>query len=80
MDVPARYRDESDEASGRRRSETGCTLSRFEGAIGKLRSGTMGGFVAIVLWSTTVAFARSLSEQLGALTAAAAVYCVRTED
>jgi drug/metabolite transporter (DMT)-like permease len=51
-------------------------LSRFEGAIGKLRSGTTGGFVAIVLWSTTVAFARSLSEQLGPLTAAAAVYCV----
>lgn len=44
--------------------------------IGKLHSGTMGGFIAILLWSTTVAFARSLSEQLGPLTAAAAVYCV----
>ena len=51
-------------------------MSRYESVIGKLRSGTMGGFVAIVLWSTTVAFARSLSEQLGPLTAAAAVYCV----
>ena len=37
---------------------------------------TAGGFVAILLWSTTVAFARSLSEQLGPLTAAAAVYGV----
>ena len=51
-------------------------MSRFEGAIGKQRSGTMGGFVAIVLWSTTVAFARSLSEQLGPVTASVAVYCV----
>ena len=39
-------------------------------------SGTIGGFIAIVLWSTTVAFARSLSEQVGPLTAAAAVYGV----
>ena len=37
---------------------------------------TAGGFAAIVLWSTTVAFARSLSEQLGPLTGAAAVYGV----
>ena len=37
---------------------------------------TSGGFVAILLWSTTVAFARSLSEQLGPMTAAAAVYGV----
>jgi len=51
-------------------------LSRFEEVIGKLPSATIGGFVAIVLWSTTVAFARSLSEQLGPLTAAAAVYGV----
>ncbi len=51
-------------------------MSESEGAIEKLRLGTMGGFVAIVLWSTTVAFARSLSEQLGPLTAAAAVYGV----
>jgi len=32
--------------------------------------------VAIILWSTTVALARSTSEQLGPLTAAAAVYSV----
>ena len=38
--------------------------------------GTISGFVAIILWSTTVALARSLSEQLGPLTAAAAVYSV----
>ena len=51
-------------------------MSGSKGLIEKLRSGTIGGFVAIVLWSTTVAFARSLSEQLGPLTAAAAVYCI----
>jgi len=51
-------------------------LSRSENLIAKLPSGTIGGFVAIVLWSTTVALARSLSEQLGPLTAAAAVYGV----
>ena len=56
--------------------KTECTLSQIEGVIGKIPSGTMGGFAAIVLWSTTVAFARSLSEQLGPLTAAAAVYSV----
>jgi len=37
---------------------------------------TAGGFAAIVLWSTTVAFARSISEQVGPVTAAAAVYSV----
>jgi drug/metabolite transporter (DMT)-like permease len=41
-----------------------------------LRSGTASGFAAIGLWSTTVALARSLSEQLGPLTAAATVYGV----
>ncbi len=35
---------------------------------------TLGGLLAIVLWSTTVAIARSLSEQLGPLTAGASVY------
>ena len=38
--------------------------------------GTISGFVAIALWSTTVALARSASEQLGPLSAAAAVYTV----
>ena len=38
--------------------------------------GTAGGFMSILLWSTTVAFARSLSEQVGPVTAAAAVYSV----
>ena len=37
---------------------------------------TAGGFMSILLWSTTVAFARSLSEQLGPVTAAASVYSV----
>ncbi|MBN2376290.1 MAG: aromatic amino acid DMT transporter YddG [Sedimentisphaerales bacterium] len=37
---------------------------------------TVGGLFAIILWSTTVAVARSLSEQLGPVTAAAAVYSV----
>jgi len=39
-------------------------------------SGTLAGFGAIVLWSTTVALARSLSERLGPITAACAVYSV----
>jgi drug/metabolite transporter (DMT)-like permease len=37
---------------------------------------TAGGFGAILLWSTTIALTRSLSEQLGPLTAAAAVFGV----
>jgi drug/metabolite transporter (DMT)-like permease len=37
---------------------------------------TAGGFAAILLWSATIALARSLSEQLGPVTAAAAVYGV----
>jgi drug/metabolite transporter (DMT)-like permease len=40
------------------------------------RAGTVCGFAAILLWSTTVALVRSLSERLGPLTAAAAVYGV----
>ncbi len=36
--------------------------------------GTLCGFAAIVLWSTSVAVVRSLAERLGPLTAAAAVY------
>ena len=45
---------------------------------GRSRSGaaTLGGLGAIVLWSTTVAVARSLSEELGSLGSAAAVYGV----
>lgn len=37
---------------------------------------TLGGFGAILLWSTTVAVARSLTESLGPLTAGAAVFSV----
>ena len=35
---------------------------------------TLLGFLAILFWSTTVALSRSLTEQLGAITAAAAIY------
>jgi drug/metabolite transporter (DMT)-like permease len=38
--------------------------------------GTLVGLAAIGLWSTTVAFARSLSEQVGPVTGAAAVYLI----
>lgn len=40
------------------------------------RTATAGGFAAILLWSATVALARSLSERVGPLPAAAAVYTV----
>lgn len=35
---------------------------------------TIQGFAAVILWSVTVAFVRSISEQLGPLTGAAATY------
>ena len=76
MRVSTRYTNGPDEASAIEETRQECTLSGRKGAIGKYRAATVGGFVAIILWSTTVAFARSLSEQLGPLTAAAAVYCV----
>ncbi len=47
-----------------------------ESPTGKRGWATLAGLAAIVLWSTTVALARSLSEQLGPLTAAAGVYSV----
>jgi drug/metabolite transporter (DMT)-like permease len=37
---------------------------------------TLSGFAAILLWSTTIAVVRSLSEQVGGLTAAVAVYLI----
>ena len=40
------------------------------------RLGTGGGLGAIVLWSSTFALARSLSEQVGPLTAGAAAYLI----
>jgi len=50
---------------------------RYIGRTDNVRNmATAGGFGAILLWSTTIAVARSLSEQLGPVTAAAAVYCV----
>jgi drug/metabolite transporter (DMT)-like permease len=39
-------------------------------------SGTLGGLAAILLWSATIALARSVSESLGPLTAAAVVCLV----
>ena len=42
----------------------------------KLDRGTLAGFAAIVLWSTTVALIRSLSERVGPITAGVAVYAV----
>jgi drug/metabolite transporter (DMT)-like permease len=40
------------------------------------RRATFLGLVAILLWSTTVAFGRSLTEQLGPLTSAALIYAL----
>lgn len=40
----------------------------------QIRRSTFMGAVAVILWSTTVAFSRSLTEQLGTLTAAAFIY------
>lgn len=39
-----------------------------------MRRSTLMGGVAILLWSTTIAFSRSLTEQLGTLTTAATIY------
>ena len=44
------------------------------GRSGRCDPNTLLGIVAIVLWSATVALARSISERLGPLTAGAAVY------
>jgi drug/metabolite transporter (DMT)-like permease len=42
----------------------------------KLDRNTFAGFSAILLWSTTIAFVRSLSEQVGGLTTAVTVYLI----
>lgn len=39
-----------------------------------LRSSNLLGLLSILLWSTTIAFSRSLTEQLGTFTAAASIY------
>lgn len=41
-----------------------------------LDKSTLAGMAAIILWSTTVALARSISEQVGPLTTIAAVYTI----
>lgn len=38
------------------------------------RTSTLAGIAAILFWSTSIAFSRSLTEQLGTLTAAAVIY------
>jgi len=42
----------------------------------KFSFNTCGGFAAIVLWSTSFAIARSLSEHVGPLTAGASAYLI----
>jgi drug/metabolite transporter (DMT)-like permease len=49
-------------------------MLRVRWNIGQLN--TCGGLAAIVLWSTTFALARSLSEQVGPITGGAAVYLI----
>ncbi len=43
-------------------------------AVSPSRQSTLYGMLAILLWSTTIAFSRSLTEQLGTFTAAAWIY------
>lgn len=59
-----------------KQAEQETCLHRMDETTQTRRLCTAGGFGAILLWSTTVAFARSLSEPLGPMTAAAAVYSV----
>jgi drug/metabolite transporter (DMT)-like permease len=42
----------------------------------KFDPNTLAGFAAILLWSTTIAVVRSLSEQVGGLTSAVSVYLI----
>jgi drug/metabolite transporter (DMT)-like permease len=51
-------------------------MSRFENLCQRPGFATTGGFVAIGLWSTTVALVRSLSEGLGPVTSGAVVFGV----
>jgi len=51
-------------------------LRMEEPVMQQYRWATGAGLAAVVLWSTTVALARSVSEQLGPLTGAAAVHAV----
>lgn len=46
----------------------------FSPTITTVQRSTLFGLVAILLWSTTIAFSRSLTEQLGTFTAAALIY------
>ena len=51
-----------------------CTSFRVRQSPGNTSTG--GGLAAILLWSATFAFARSLSEQVGPMTAGAAAYLI----
>jgi drug/metabolite transporter (DMT)-like permease len=51
-------------------------LAKLRNRIGKRHLATAGGVCAILLWSLTIAFTRSISEQLGPLSGAACVYTV----
>jgi drug/metabolite transporter (DMT)-like permease len=51
-------------------------MADSDGKVGSLGLATAGGFCALLLWSTTIALARGLSEQVGPVTAAAAVFIV----
>lgn len=44
------------------------------GSVPAVRQNTLLGLIAILLWSTTIAFSRSLTEQLGTFTTAALIY------
>ena len=46
----------------------------FSFGLTTVRRSSLLGLLAILLWSTTIAFSRSLTEQLGTLTAAALIY------
>lgn len=45
-------------------------------SLSTVRRSSMLGLLAILLWSTTIAFSRSLTEQLGTLTAATLIYTI----
>lgn len=54
----------------------GSNRSSISQALRSRGLGTLSGMLAILLWSATVALVRSLTEQVGAITAGAAVHCV----
>ena len=53
-----------------------CKGGSMRRKTGQIKLSTVSGLAAILLWSTTIAVARRLSEQLGPVTAAASVYWI----